>query len=273
MKRTPRDATGAALAVRRETCMMGIPVPVHAIAEALVDLLEERPLSDLRDGMVVQHDGMTAITVNARLTSRGRKRFTVGHELGHVRLHGGTFECLSRDVGSPAARDPREKEANAFAAELLMPEDEFRKALGGYGPDLESVAELAGRDAFDVSRRAAALRAVQVTDHQCVLVVSREGRIEWTATSAMLPLWTRREGPVPPRSATSRVVSAPLGAVEEEEADASAWLDDRRVQPGRLWFDEEAMALGEGWVATLLTPDREVDVDALEAGGCVGRDQ
>jgi Zn-dependent peptidase ImmA (M78 family) len=74
-----------------------------------------------------------------------RRRYTVAHELGHVFLkHGGCQ--LRRDVGPrsvlrpeqleppDAAEVKREKDANAFAAELLMPERtmlrEFKKRFG-----------------------------------------------------------------------------------------------------------------------------------------------
>jgi Zn-dependent peptidase ImmA (M78 family) len=59
-----------------------------------------------------------------------RRRFTIGHELGHWCLHRveGAVWCRSQAVdpaeGPPAdrpARSPREDEANEFAAALLMP--------------------------------------------------------------------------------------------------------------------------------------------------------
>jgi len=263
---TSRHVIEAALTLRRETGLMEIPVPVHRIAEAVVDLLDERGLPEGRDGMVVQHEGMTAITVNSRLASWGRKRFTVGHELGHVRLHEGTFECLSREMGSPSARDPREREANQFAAELLMPEPQFRDALGRDVPDLETIAELASDSGFNVSLTAAVLRAVGVTDHQCVLVVSHEGNIEWTATSRTFEVWTRREGPVPRNSASARVAKGKAHTILHESDDATAWLEDTRVRADMMELEEEAMAIGERWVVTLLNPVDEVDMDDLEAG-------
>ena len=60
-----------------------------------------------------------------------RRRFTVAHELGHLILHRKAlagrvhvdrrFPVLMRDSAAASGLDPREIEANQFAAELLMP--------------------------------------------------------------------------------------------------------------------------------------------------------
>ncbi|NDV20276.1 ImmA/IrrE family metallo-endopeptidase [Pseudodesulfovibrio sp. JC047] len=60
-------------------------------------------------------------------TSGARNNFTIAHELGHYFLHTdfeGDQELLLNRRGS----NRREWEANWFAAEFLMPEDEFRRS-------------------------------------------------------------------------------------------------------------------------------------------------
>jgi hypothetical protein len=50
------------------------------------------------------------------------QRFTAAHELGHFVLeHEGSFDREVRMPGHTEGRDPREVEADAFAAEFLMP--------------------------------------------------------------------------------------------------------------------------------------------------------
>jgi len=54
-----------------------------------------------------------------------RCRFTIAHEIGHHLLHsdGAAVLCRPADVDQVAATErAREREANRFAAELLMPE-------------------------------------------------------------------------------------------------------------------------------------------------------
>src|SRR5690606_4472121 len=53
-----------------------------------------------------------------------RQRFTIAHELGHYVLHSASENPamdLYRDERSSAGIEPREMEANNFAAALLMP--------------------------------------------------------------------------------------------------------------------------------------------------------
>jgi Zn-dependent peptidase ImmA (M78 family) len=65
-----------------------------------------------------------------------RRRFTLAHELGHwvCQCLEGTearMFCRAEQVGLDPAVKALEREANVFAAELLMPEDEVRAAWEG----------------------------------------------------------------------------------------------------------------------------------------------
>lgn len=67
-----------------------------------------------------------AIYVNVKEYSY-RMTFTIAHELGHQRLHkeqiiAGNYKALFRDqLFSQFEKDPKEQEANTFAAHLLVP--------------------------------------------------------------------------------------------------------------------------------------------------------
>jgi Zn-dependent peptidase ImmA (M78 family) len=82
-----------------------------------------------------------------------RRRFTIAHEVGHFVLHAARADaaavfCRTVEVQERVERtvDPLEREANRFAAELLMPEEAVRASALRDGPD---AAALAGR--FGVS--------------------------------------------------------------------------------------------------------------------------
>ncbi len=61
--------------------------------------------------------------------SHARKRFTIAHEIGHYLLHNDDEEILYRRDTSlyNPAQEEKEKEANRFAANLLVPTELLRK--------------------------------------------------------------------------------------------------------------------------------------------------
>jgi Zn-dependent peptidase ImmA (M78 family) len=97
----------------------------------------------------------------------GRQTFTVAHELGHALLHGKLFRVHPEDykvlLRAPirAASDPLEKEANAFAAELLVPE----KMLQHYSK-IGSIPELARL--FNVSEEVIRFRMTYESEYATI---------------------------------------------------------------------------------------------------------
>jgi Zn-dependent peptidase ImmA (M78 family) len=78
-------------------------------------------------GILYRDEERRVVVVNAAHGS-ARRRFTIAHELGHLSLHRGvavhvdeTFRVNLRSPRSTTAEDVEEIEANAFAANLLMP--------------------------------------------------------------------------------------------------------------------------------------------------------
>ena len=133
-----------------------LPVPVEAIAEDLLGLQVGESEDMEVSGMLLPPERQ--IWLN---TAEGvpRQRFTLAHELGHwvcQHLEGKTAPvyCRSVDVQpEPSAADRAlEREANVFAAELLMPEPTVRAVWARSS----TTSELAIR--FGVSRQAMAWR-------------------------------------------------------------------------------------------------------------------
>lgn len=69
-----------------------------------------------------------AILVNLQMTP-GRRRFTLAHELAHALFHSDDSEF----VVSGMTRDPRERFADAFAGEFLMPAEAIRRLMEDEG--------------------------------------------------------------------------------------------------------------------------------------------
>lgn len=132
----------------------------------------------------IDDDRGWAILYNTSIQSSGRVRFTQAHELGHYVLHRkvrSLFECTSEDMYAWQSDERKiESEADVFAANLLMPLDDFREQISGpvtFG-QLSLCAER-----YDVSLTAAALRWVSATDRKLVLIASNDGYVRWSNSS------------------------------------------------------------------------------------------
>jgi Zn-dependent peptidase ImmA (M78 family) len=113
----------------------------------------EAALESLGDGR--------AIVLNGSGDS-GRRRFTIAHEIGHFVLH--PERCRpERGGGVNEAGRREEREADTFAAELLMPEHLVREAVREQGLDATRLA-----DRFEVSRKAmqTRLRSLDLSERQ-----------------------------------------------------------------------------------------------------------
>lgn len=86
-----------------------------------------------------------------------RRRFTLAHELGHLRCrHDGSIPVDTVLTLSGKTSDAREIQANAFAAELLVPAAGVREMVDGREPSLDDVVLIAER--YGVSCFAALFR-------------------------------------------------------------------------------------------------------------------
>lgn len=118
-------------------------VDPYIIAKAYGIDVRKADLDGSLSGFLIHDEsGRVFIGVNSADGTR-RQRFTVAHELGHYFLHDrtepfldgptGKFKVMSRDDVSREGTDPREIEANLFAAELLMPSDRIRADVEMHG--------------------------------------------------------------------------------------------------------------------------------------------
>lgn len=98
------------------------------------------------------------IVVNTKRQTRGRRLFTLMHELAHVLLG-------ETGISDPFARsNPVEKFCNAFAGQFLVPKNDLTELLAGLripaSPDRDDVARIARR--LKISQQATILRLEQM---------------------------------------------------------------------------------------------------------------
>jgi hypothetical protein len=119
-----------------------LPVPVEHVADSVFGLhvrevedlrsapgVPELPESQALSGLLLPALGEIWVSAPEAREWPPRRRFTIGHELGHWCLHrrDGAVWCRAQSVDPAAEEEPRapypleETEANEFAAALLMP--------------------------------------------------------------------------------------------------------------------------------------------------------
>jgi hypothetical protein len=149
----------------------GVPVPVESIAEDLLGLQIERSWDIDFSGVLLPVERM--IILNAHEAPRDvrplrRYRFTIAHEIGHWICHclGGVPQpiyCRTVHPNPEEARG-REREADRFAATLLMPEHAVREAWAPVAAELAPLIERLAARGSDTRLQRAELR--EIVDHK-----------------------------------------------------------------------------------------------------------
>jgi Zn-dependent peptidase ImmA (M78 family) len=149
-----------------------VPVEVEAIVEAHGISIFVEDVEVSISGMLVIKGERAHLILN-QLHPIGRMRFTLAHELGHYLLHRDKASVFIDETalfyrGARAKQgvDPMEIEANAFAAELLMPENVLRAELGArplhseYDDEIQKLAPRYGVSAAAMTNRLKTLKLV-----------------------------------------------------------------------------------------------------------------
>ncbi len=131
----------------------------------------------------VIHFGAREIWINPEMYPL-RKRFVLGHEIGHYVLpeHRELFAYLDdKKRLRPDVRDLYERQANQAAIELLAQGDRLRREADDSPLTMDVIDGLAGR--FRISMQATARRIVEETRQDCALAISFRG----SATGMLMP--------------------------------------------------------------------------------------
>jgi Zn-dependent peptidase ImmA (M78 family) len=255
-----------------------LPVDPFAIAAAKDILVQENPsLSSGISGCLMKVGDAFGIIYSSKFSSEGFKRFTVAHELGHYFLDGhmhelfGAGQELHKSESGFTSKNPTEREADAFAAGLLMPKSLFKPALDSAGSGLEAIESLA--DLCGTSLTATSIRYASLTDDPVAVVCSSGEIIHFAVMSKALRqrsdlTWIRKGTGLSARCATATFNRDPDNVSYGRRLASTANLGD--------WFtggdgeiNEEVVGLGEyGRTLTVLwaddLPDPSLDEDAPE---------
>ncbi len=188
-------------AIQKATGENFYPIRIQDIAcDISKQFFPEAPLTQITadsfsqnfEGMlrkVPQKPNQWGIIYNQDIRSSGRKNYTLCHEFGHYLLHRTALpdgiQCSRENMFGWQSEDgKREAEANEFAAYMLMPRNLFEDQMKGSPLNLHLMQHVA--DHFDVSVTAALLRWITFTDKRAMIVVTKDGFVDWARSSESL---------------------------------------------------------------------------------------
>jgi hypothetical protein len=128
------------------------PVSLRDVVSALNLELVQKTREPFSCEAALEPLGDTRAVVLHGASNERRRRFTIAHEVGHFVLHPARVRPERGGHVTEAMRS-EEREADAFAAELLMPEPLVRQAVLEQGANASLLA-----DRFQVSTKAMEIR-------------------------------------------------------------------------------------------------------------------
>jgi hypothetical protein len=278
VRRLDLDGTGSPEGIvgkiLKEEPDLVIPVDIEALARQLditdiIDLTTE----GFEGGLITddcRSQGTILVNKSAR---RGRRRFTVGHELGHFLIpthkpvKGDQFLCSREDMRRWSAKENdtyarMEVEANRFSALMLMPPRYLRAMMGKFrDPNLAQVVDVAGH--FDVSKDAAARAYATYHEEKIAIAVIKDGTVLRIYRNLKFPRITVGNGSPVPRNSLYNYAKARGAELTEITANgAELWIESEwgKRLPSlyeQVFFQQEGFALLMLWIEDSEDDDEE----------------
>ena len=234
--------------------MNGVPDLLRVARELRLKVKEE----DLEgcEGVLLRPKGVQRgiIAVKKTIRSEGRKRFTIAHEIGHYILpghdeHGSICKPADIESWSESAAD-RERQANDFAAALLIPESVVISHEGRTPPSFKTIENIANECTASLS--ASAWRYCDITGEQCAVVWSEEGKVVWSYTSPTFPFFIRKGKLIEEASFAYDCFRGENVPSTPEPVAAEAWIESPNLIPGSRIHEESRSLPSYDSVLTLL---------------------
>jgi hypothetical protein len=232
-------------------------IDLEAIAHYLGARVRYRPL-DGCDARIVGVGDKAIITVNTR-TSPQRQRFSIAHEIGHWKNHRGrSLVCRVNDY-RPDSQISTERDADRYAADLLMPHYLFKPAMQSVAKlTFKAIAELSND--FETSLTSTAIRFVEADHLPAVLVSHGQHGRKWFTRSPSVPTrWFPRDMLDAESYAMDVLYGRRPDNAHPRKIGADAWFD--RPEASRYEVLEQSVRTGPAEVLTLVSV---MDEDMLE---------
>jgi len=188
-----------------------------------------------------------------------RQRFTLGHEIGHYLLPDQQELCQPCGKQQIESWDEElakpERDANQFAAEVLMPRSIVQPFLRE-SPRLGHIEQIA--EACETSLTASAYRYCELSSFRIAMVWSADRRVRWYKPSGEFVRWVRK-GNVREESYAFDALEGRSVPSKFESVPASAWLFENGLKADARIFEHSVPMPGYDGVLTLLLIPEQIE--------------
>lgn len=208
-------------------------------------------------------DKAKAIISVRKDVSPGRKRFSIGHELGHWHHHRGqTLICRSKDIDPEwQGKPPTEKLADQYAADLLMPPYLFRPEVQkAKRLTWELVRELS--TLFSSSVTATAIRIITLDLFPALLVCHGMAGRQWFFRADSVPERWFPQDELSSESYAMDVLNGQRSGHPPRLVKAHSWFSRQEASGFQIF--EQSVQQFPGEVLTLLVPKDKAMLQSIE---------
>lgn len=248
-------------AFMREHGISALPIDLPSLCNRLNIGLHQSINMDGPPGMLIHERGTFVIAYAANTGNKGFENFCIAHELGHYHLPG-HVEALFKtgtvhESKSGFVSDSKyEREADNFAASLLMPRDLFKNAIPNADAGMSAIQTLSAQ--FTTSLLATAIRFTNLSNDPVAIIVSTKNIVDYCFMSPSFKEikglnWIQKNTPLPRASATFTFnkdsENIATGQTIEACSDISEWFGSKK----EIEINEDVAGLGKsGKTLTLL---------------------
>jgi len=252
-----------AVRVLNEYQISKLPIDPKLIAKKANILVEPNTNCEKGvSGMLLRNGENYCIIYATYLENQGFENFSIAHELGHYFLEGHfdkifQYGKIHKSTADFISDNEIERQADTFAASLLMPENLFKDHLTEYGKGMTCIEAMS--KLCNTSLTATAIRYAELTENKVVVIISTNGIIDYCRISnAVFDLRDieipKKGDRIPKGTATERISGNSVFMFKQEtlylETDFRDWLECRKPKEAA----EEAKGLGKyGKVLTVIS--------------------
>jgi Zn-dependent peptidase ImmA (M78 family) len=199
------------------------------------------------------------IAIRRSIRENSRKRFTIAHEIGHFVI---PYHRYLGNVCSPQVVDRfgdllkiPEREANEFAAELLLPGSLLRARFELSSPALSQIGRVAQE--FETSLTATTRRFLDLTDMPCFIVWSEENSIVWHQRNRSFPFHLSNQEHLTIHSKAGQLFAGKRIAPGPSAVPLSSWFQSE-AETGHELIEDSILLPNYSAVLSLLILPREL---------------